>query len=94
MFRNVEKLDFMNQDEILKELRTIITNYVEDESLLEGLSNETDLIQDLQINSIHLVDIILDVEEAFDIEIDDDEAEKMMTVGASLSIISSKTEKS
>jgi acyl carrier protein len=34
-----------------------------------------------------LVDIILDAEVAFDIEIDDDSAEKMLTVGAAIEIV-------
>jgi acyl carrier protein len=80
----------MTKDTILDKLRTIIKQYVEDESALDNITEETDLLQDLHINSIHLVDIILDVEEAFDIEIDDDAAEEMMTVGAALKVIQSR----
>lgn len=77
----------MNQDDILQRLRTVIEPYVEDKSKLETATAETDLLNDLQINSAHLVDIILDAEEAFDIEIDDDAAEEMVTVGAAVRII-------
>ncbi|MEZ4851314.1 MAG: hypothetical protein R3B93_22400 [Bacteroidia bacterium] len=38
----------------------------------------------------HLIDIILDVEEEFDIEINDEEADQMITVEAVLEIISGK----
>ena len=44
-------------------------------------------MKDLKINSQHLVDIILDTEEVFDIEIDDESAEKMLTVGAAVDIV-------
>jgi acyl carrier protein len=44
-------------------------------------------MKDLKINSQHLVDIILDTEVAFDIEINDDAAEKMLTVGAAVDIV-------
>ena len=47
----------------------------------------TDLLQDLKINSAHLIDIVLDVEEAFDIEIDDESVEKMITVKDSVDTI-------
>jgi len=81
----------MTKEAILPQLREIIKQYVEDESVLDGIDENTDLLQDLHINSIHLVDIILDVEEAFDIEIDDDAAEEMMTVGSALKVIQERT---
>ncbi|MEZ4830334.1 MAG: acyl carrier protein [Bacteroidia bacterium] len=73
--------------EITDKLRTLISPYVEDKSLLDAVTAETDLLKDLQINSAHMVDIILDAEEAFDIEIDDESAEKMLTVGEAVRII-------
>lgn len=77
----------MTKEAILEKLRTIIQQYVDDESALDTITEETHLLNDLNINSIHLVDIILDVEEAFDIEIDDEAAEAMMTVGSALQVI-------
>lgn len=77
----------MNRIEITEKLRTIITPYVQNKEALEQVSEETDLMKDLKINSQHLVDIILDAEVAFDIEIDDDSAEKMLTVGAAVNIV-------
>ena len=74
----------MNQIETLK---SIIKPYVPNSSSLENLTLETDFIKDLAINSANLVDIILDIEEQFDITIDNDGMEKMMTVKAALSII-------
>ena len=74
----------MNQIETLK---SIIKPYVPNSSSLENLTLETDFIKDLAINSANLVDIILDIEEQFDITIDNDGMEKMITVKAALSII-------
>ncbi len=76
----------MNRMEIEEKLKEIIRPYVQNEEAFRHLSNETDMLQDLQINSAHLVDIILDMEEGFDIEIDDDTAEKMLTVGEAIDI--------
>ena len=61
----------MTAEEIQAKLHTLIQPYVEDKSLLDSVKPETDLLQDLHINSAHLVDIILDAEDAFGIEIDD-----------------------
>ena len=80
----------MNKDQLITKLRTIIEPYVEDKSLLDDVNGETDLLNDLKINSAHLIDIILDVEEEFDIEINDEEVDQMITVEAVLEIISGK----
>jgi acyl carrier protein len=40
---------------------------------------------------MHLIDIVLDVEAAFDIEITADEADKLATIGAVLDLIQAKT---
>ena len=77
----------MTRAEITEKLKTIITPYVQNKEALENVGEETDLMKDLKINSQHLVDIILDTEVAFDIEIDDEAAEKMLTVGAAVDIV-------
>lgn len=74
----------MTRQAIETKLKEIIKPYVQNEEAFEKLGPDTDMLQDLQINSAHLVDIILDMEEEFDIEIDDDTAEKMLTVGEAL----------
>ncbi len=77
----------MTRYEITEKLKTIIIPYVQNPEALDLVTEETDLMKDLKINSQHLVDIILDAEDAFDIEIDDDSAEKMLTVGAAVDIL-------
>jgi acyl carrier protein len=77
----------MHRQEISDKLKDIISPYVSNKELLDSVTEETDLMKDLKINSQHLVDIILDAEDAFDIEIDDDSAEKMLTVGAAIEIV-------
>jgi acyl carrier protein len=64
--------------------------YAQDKSALESLNLKTDFIKDLKINSANLVDVVLDVEEEFDIEIDNESMEKMLNVQASLEIIKVK----
>lgn len=74
----------MNREEITKKLKTVIEPYVQNKEAFENVNEETDMLKDLQVNSAHLVDIILDMEEKFDIEIDDETAEKMLTVGEAI----------
>lgn len=83
----------MNQEEILEQLKSIVKPFVKNEEAFQNLSEETDFITDLQINSANLVDIVLDTEEAFDIEIDNQSMEKMLTIKAALEIINTKLAK-
>jgi acyl carrier protein len=45
------------------------------------------LVDDLGADSLHLVDMIMTMEEVFDIEISDEEAEKIITVGDAIEYI-------
>ncbi len=76
-----------NKIEIIKE---IIKPYVNDVSVLDNINVNSDFINDLKINSAHLVDVILDIEDKFDITIDTVSMEKMLTVGHALEIIEAK----
>jgi acyl carrier protein len=80
----------MNQQEILEKLKAIVKPFVKNEEAFQNLNEETDFINDLQINSANLVDIVLDTEEAFDIDIDNESMEKMLTIKAALEIINTK----
>lgn len=80
----------MDRSTVIEKLNSIIEPYVQDKEAFNNIGENTDLLQDLKINSAHLVDIILDAEEEFDIEIDDDSAEKMLTVKDAVDIISNK----
>ena len=84
----------MNKKELINSLKKIIKPYVQDDKAFKLLSEETDFINDLKINSANLVDIILDVEDEFDIEIDDKSMEKMLSVKAAIDIIITKLTKS
>ena len=84
----------MNKEELINSLKKIIKPYVQDDEAFKLLSEETDFINDLKINSANLVDIILDVEDEFDIEIDDKSMEKMLSVKAAIDIIITKLTKS
>ena len=75
---------------MIKKLKTIVKPYVQDEKALDNISEETDFINDLKINSMNLVDVVLDVEKEFNIEIDNESMEKMLNVKAAMEIINSK----
>ena len=84
----------MTRKELITSLQKIIKPYVQDQEAFKNLSEETDFINDLKINSANLVDVILDLEDEFDIEIDNESMEKMLSVKAAMEIIETKLAKS
>lgn len=80
----------MNKEEAIQKLKEIVKPYVKNEEALDKIDENTDFINDLNINSANLVDVILDVEEVFDIEIDADSMEKMRDVKSALAVIEEK----
>jgi acyl carrier protein len=83
----------MTRQEILTELKTVIAPYTTNKEMLAAINDQTDLIKDLKINSANLVDIIIDAEAKYDIEIDYDDADKMMNVGTCIDVISERINK-
>lgn len=80
----------MDKHELIEKLKPIIRPYTEKEEVLNKMNEETDFIKDLHINSANLVDIVLDIEEKFDVVIDNADMERMLTVSAALDIIETK----
>lgn len=80
----------MIKEEIIEQLKSIVKPFVRNQEAFENLTEETDFITDLQINSANLVDIILDIEDAFGIVIDNQSMEKMLNIKATLDIITTK----
>lgn len=80
----------MSKTELLEQLKVVIKPYVKNEAGFENVNEKTDLVTDLKINSANLVDIILDIEETFDIEIDNDSMQKMLNVESVMTIIETK----
>ena len=80
----------MNEEEIITQLKEIVRPYAKNLQALDTINAGTDFINDLKINSAHLVDVVLDIEEGFDIEIDNDSMEQMMTVQSTIDVIQKK----
>jgi len=80
----------MTKEELITKLKTIVQPYIQDEEAFSNLSENTDFISDLKINSANLVDVILDVEDEFDIRIENDDMEKMTSVKAAMDIVNEK----
>ncbi len=80
----------MDETEIFDRVVKILTPYVKNHEALEGASPATHILDDLKVNSARLVDVVLEFEDAFNIEIDDDDVDKVETIGNAVELIEGK----
>ncbi|MFT6244071.1 MAG: acyl carrier protein [Crocinitomicaceae bacterium] len=78
------------KEQMISELKLIIKPYIQDEEAFKNLNEDTDFINDLKINSANLVDVILDIEDKYDIILDNESMDKMLNVKAALEVIKTK----
>jgi acyl carrier protein len=76
---------------LFEEVKEIIRKYAFDKALVDKAEENSKIILDLRINSARIVDIVLDIEEKYDIEIDDKSLEKIISVKDTMNIISEIT---
>lgn len=69
----------------------IIKPFVKNASAFDAANDGTRIIEDLGVNSARLVDIILAFEDEFGIEVDDDSADRVRTLGDAVQMILQKT---
>ena len=77
-------------DTILKKLIEIVGPFAKNKEALQSASGTTSFLRDLQVSSSRLVDIVLAIEDAFGIEVADEEADKISTIGSAISLIEAK----
>jgi acyl carrier protein len=80
----------MTTEAIQERLKVIVKPYINNQENFENLRSESNFIEDLEINSANLVDVILDVEDEFDIRIENDDMEKMTNVASTVEVIQRK----
>lgn len=80
----------MDQGEVQERVVKILTPWVKNEKALETVSADTNILEDLKVNSARLVDVVIAFEDEFGIEIDDEDVDSVNTVGDAVTLISSK----
>jgi len=82
----------MNKETKYNKLKDIIKVYLPEDVSVDAITQDSNFISELNINSANLVDIILDVEDEFDITLENADMDKMQTVKDALAIIDAKLE--
>ncbi|MCO6432064.1 MAG: acyl carrier protein [Deltaproteobacteria bacterium] len=77
--------------ELLDKVIEIVSPFVKNKEALKSVSEETTFLKDLEVSSSRLVDIILAIEDTFGIEVSDEDADTISTIGAAVSLIESRS---
>ena len=80
----------MSNSNYFQELLKIISPYLPEDIQSSSVQANSHLINDLNINSSHMVDIVLDVEDLYDIRLEDTDMQEMQTVSDAMRIIQEK----
>lgn len=80
----------MSEEQVFQKVVEILKPYVKDADALAKVSLESSILSDLKVNSARLVDIVLAFEDVFGIEVADDDADKVDTVGDAVRLIQGK----
>jgi acyl carrier protein len=80
----------MDEKQIFAEMIGILKVYTKDTTLLEKATLSTHILDDLKVNSARLVDVIIKCEDVFGIAIEDDEADKIRTIGDAVELVKKK----
>lgn len=77
----------MTNEAIYDNVVEIISKHARNEAAVSAMNENTNILNDLQVNSARLVDIVLDFEDKFDLEISDDDADKISTIGDAVELV-------
>jgi len=80
----------MAEHDLLARIVKIIKPFAKDQDALAQAGPPTRILEDLKVNSARLVDIIIAFENEFDIEVGDDDAGKVQTIGDAIRVIEAK----
>lgn len=69
----------MSEKEIFQKLKTIVVDQLGVNE--ENVTMEATFVDDLAADSLDIVELIMNIEEKFDLEIPDNDTEKIVTIG-------------
>lgn len=78
----------MERDELLIKIKAIVADKLSISE--EQVTEEASFIDDLGADSLDTVELVMALEDEFDLDIPDEEAEKMTTVGKSIDYVLAK----
>ena len=80
----------MNREQAFTTVVKILTPHAKNQQALDSVSDSTNILDDLKVNSARLVDVVLAFEDEFDIEIPDEDVDSVNTVGDCVELVLAK----
>jgi acyl carrier protein len=77
----------MDQKEVFDQVVAILKPFAKNPAALASVTIESSIQKDLKVNSARLVDVVLEIEERFGIQVKDEDADKVRTVGDAVNLI-------
>ncbi len=71
--------------DILEEIKEIVSSHLDQDK--DAITEASNFTEDLGADSLAIVELVLAIEEKFDIEIPDEDTEKIQTVGDAVAYI-------
>lgn len=78
----------MHSEEVMAKLKDLVMDRLNVEE--DQIKPEASFVEDLGADSLDIVELIMGIEEEFDVEIPDEDAEKLTNVGEALAYVKTK----
>lgn len=78
----------MQSEEVMAKLKELVMDRLNVEE--DQIKEDASFVEDLGADSLDIVELIMGIEEEFDVEIPDEDAEKLTNVGEALAYVKSK----
>jgi len=78
----------MTREEVFERIRDHLATELQIDA--DEIGDETRFKDDLNADSLHLVELLVELEDSYDIRIPDDEAAKMATVGSVVDFVAAR----
>jgi acyl carrier protein len=85
LFKNIKKEEKMDREELLKKVKAIVSDKLSISE--EQVTEDASFTEDLGADSLDTVELVMALEDEFDMDIPDEDAEKLDTVGKALDYV-------
>ncbi|MAE69916.1 MAG: acyl carrier protein [Gemmatimonadetes bacterium] len=80
----------MNEEQVMSKVVEIVRPFVKNMDAMATITAKTSILDELKVNSARLVDIVLAFEDEFDIEVEDEAADRVATIGDATELVLAK----
>ena len=78
----------MDEQQVIDSVVAILMPFAKNHET--NITKDTSILKDLRVNSARLVDVVIEIEDKFGIEVKDDDVDTIRTVGDAVALILSK----